>query len=214
VTAPPAQRSTAPQAVVEAPSPKPTPPPAERIFVTFGADLWAEFNAADRSYNAAVDAAMNDAARAERTGSDRVHARLSAFQRAEDLALAAPPAAELAPPAPPADGQQQNPEPAPALGGRAEEALTTFLEAHDEQDRAEAGEPDVPGPDAVPREAPTAAARGQHDGTAHASTGRSEVNSGPGTPDGGAGLVPDEKAPGGPASPAPSTAEPDGGEAE
>ena len=55
---------------------------------------------------------------------------------------------------------------------------------------------------------------GQHDGTAHASTGRSEVNSGPGTPDEGTGLVPDEKAPGGPASPAPSTAVRDGGEGE
>jgi hypothetical protein len=101
-------------------------------------------------------------------------------------------------------------------GDSVDEHLAVFNAAHDEQDAAEAGEPlpDVPGPDAVPHDVPTAAAGGQHHGTAHASTGRSEVNSGPGTPDGGAGLVPDEKAPSGPASPAPSTAGPDRGEGE
>ena len=83
------------------------------------------------------------------------------------------------------------PEP-PVLPAAQEAALAAFNEASDEQDAAEgkdlsedeaaASLPDVPGPGAVPRDEPTAATGGQHDGTAHASTGRSEVNPGPGTP--------------------------------
>lgn len=98
-------------------------------FRYLGPDLADAFDAAAQSYNSAADAAMKDAARAERAGSDRAHARLDAFQRAEDLAFAAPP-----------DGLAA-PLPEPLLDGRGEEAMAAFLGAHAEQDAAEGREP-------------------------------------------------------------------------